>query len=108
MVYVSFIFSINPHQEPLINNLVKYFISLYETSSNNFNLKVSVDFNKFNSLNMEYPVVISQETAKCLCNPMFPPSGESTGSINPHCEAFNNLGPTTFAVGSSGTFIFLL
>ena len=44
---------------------------------------------------------------KCLCNPTLPPSGVSTGSIIPHCEECNNLGPTTLALESSGKFNFL-
>ena len=35
---------------------------------------------------------------------MFPPSGLSCGSIIPHCDACNNLGPTTFALESRGKF----
>ena len=42
----------------------------------------------------------------CLCNPIFPPSGVSIGSIIPHWDEFNSLGPTTFALGSIGRLIF--
>ena len=45
--------------------------------------------------------------AKCLCRPTLPPSGVSTGSIMPHCEPCNNLGPTTLALESKGKLIFL-
>ena len=40
----------------------------------------------------------------CLCNPTLPPSGVSTGSMIPHCDPCNNLGPTTLALESSGKF----
>ena len=30
----------------------------------------------------------------------------STGSIIPHCDECNNLGPTTFALESNGKLIF--
>ena len=43
----------------------------------------------------------------CLWNPIFPPSGVSTGSINPHCDPCKSLGFTTFAVESIGKLIFL-
>ena len=47
------------------------------------------------------------ETAKCLCRPICPPSGVSTGSIKPHWDECNSLGATTLAVGSMGRLIFL-
>ena len=40
----------------------------------------------------------------CLCNPIFPPSGVSTGSIYPHWDPCKCLGPTTFALASRGKF----
>ena len=43
----------------------------------------------------------------CLCKPTLPPSGVSTGSIIPHCEECNNLGPIILAVESNGKLIFL-
>ena len=55
----------------------------------------------------DVPLVISVLIDMCLCKPIFPPSGVSTGSIYPHCDACNNLGPTTFALASNGKLIFL-
>ena len=37
----------------------------------------------------ENPLVIEVLIDKCLCNPILPPSGVSTGSINPHCVLCN-------------------
>ena len=51
------------------------------------------------------PLVIWVLIAICLCRPIFPPSGVSTGSINPHWDEFNRRGPTTFALESKGKFI---
>ena len=53
------------------------------------------------------PLVTYAVIERCLCNPIFPPSGVSMGSIRPHCEEFNNLGPTTLALESNGKFNFL-
>ena len=44
---------------------------------------------------------------RCLCNPILPPSGVSTGSINPHWVLCNKWGPTILAVGSNGKLVFL-
>ena len=44
--------------------------------------------------------------AKCLCVPILPPSGVSTGSIIPHCDECNNRGPTILALASNGKLIF--
>ena len=44
----------------------------------------------------------------CLWKPILPPSGVSTGSIIPHCDACNNLGPITLALESIAKFIFLI
>ena len=50
------------------------------------------------------PFVICVEIARCLCNPTFPPSGVSSGSIIPHCVEFNKRGPTTLALLSISKF----
>ena len=50
----------------------------------------------------ENPLVTIVLIAICLCNPILPPSGVSTGSIYPHCEECNKRGPTTFALASNG------
>ena len=55
----------------------------------------------------EHPFVIDVLIAKCLCNPTFPPSGVSTGSIMPHCVLCNKWGPTILEVGSNGKLSFL-
>ena len=55
----------------------------------------------------EYAFDIVALIAICLCKPIFPPSGVSSGSIIPHCELCNKCGATTFAVGSNGNIIFL-
>ena len=65
----------------------------------------NIDFlNKFNNSFPEYPLVICAPKEICLCNPTLPPSGVSTGSIIPHCDECNNLGPTILALESSGKF----
>ena len=57
---------------------------------------------------MEYPFVILATIDICLCNPTFPPSGVSNGSIIPHCEPCNKRGPITFALASIDRFILRL
>ena len=56
---------------------------------------------------LEYPLVIVDPKLICLCNPTLPPSGVSTGSIIPHCDECNNLGPIILALESNGKFNFL-
>ena len=55
----------------------------------------------------EQNLVIFVIIARCLCKPILPPSGVSTGSINPHCEECNKRGPTTLALESKGRLTFL-
>ena len=102
---ISIELSITPIHIPLTKNLLHEYKYSGEHSINNFIGRFVLN----HSINREEERFVDTAAviAKCLCNPMLAPSGVSNGSINPHCELFNNRGPTTFDVGSNGKLIFL-
>ena len=54
-------------------------------------------FNQFTIKSRDTCLVTYVKIESCLCNPIFPPSGVSIGSSNPHCDPFKMRGPTNFA-----------
>ena len=102
---ISIGLSITPTQLPFTNILVISVKMLGTHSVNNFNGVFAL--NHLIKGYAEKPFVIDVLIAMCLCNPTFPPSGVSTGSIYPHWEPCNKCGATTLDVGSIGKLIFL-
>ena len=88
-----------PFTKTFVNDANKFGVH----SSNNFILTFSRNHLIMSS--REYPWLIYVVMAKCLCKPMFPPSGVSIGSKNPHCVLCNTRGPTTFTLASNGRFV---
>ena len=76
-----------PTQLPFTNTLVAFARALEEHSVNNLSdvlalIHLIIGYD-------ENPFVIAVLIDICLCKPMLPPSGVSTGSIKPHCVLCN-------------------
>ena len=74
--------SITPIQDPFTN--IFDVLPKYSGLHSNTN---SIEVCALNHLiigKTDEPIVICVLIAKCLCNPIFPPSGVSIGSIKPH------------------------
>ena len=105
-IYVSFKGSVwTPHQLPFTKIFVYLYNSIKFICSKGNILSSLRHLIKGSDL---HPKLIIVNIDKFLCNPIFPPSGVSTGQINPQEEECSLRGSIIFAERDKGKFVLLI